>query len=230
MDEVREIFKIDHILYNVQINRLLEIIFRMFDIPGIPHLKLDNTIAWGMVFFKNEPYNFYLNWHILGANIKNKSIKEANYWIFFYCLHEVIHHRQLILGITGNEKVREIMDKNYSYIEEVKSGQITQVFHKIMYRMYHDFFPLEINADILAYIKLLEILKEIDLEYYEVFLNYFKKRVESIYEDDKLYDIYNVLLEIDGDFENYSLEEKIIYGMPISRRQLKDLDIIQLIK
>lgn len=230
MDEIREIFKSNHILYNTEINRLLEIIFEMFNIPGHPHLKIDNRLSWGMAFFKEEPYNFYLNWHKLAENFKNKSVKEANYWLFFYCLHEVMHHRQLISGITSDEMVLFIMNKSYLYVEETKKAKVTEVFHRTMYRMFHDYFPLEINADVLAYIKLLEILRQIDWEFFEIFLGYFKKRIEKIYEGEILRDIYTVLLDLDVNLDDYSLEEKIIYGMPIDKKLVKSVDVVQLIK
>ena len=230
MKEIRKIIRDDRILYNAEINRLLEIIFEMFDIDGKPCLKIDNKIPWGMAFVRDEPYNFYLNWQMVGDNLKNKKIKEANYWIFFYCLHEVMHHRQLVSGITDDKVIQDIFNRSYNYLEEIKKEKITQVFQKIMYRMFHDYFPLEINADIMAYIKLLEVLREIDMEYYDVFLDYFKRRIEKIYEDDKLNDIYAMLLELDINLDNYSVEEKIIYGMPINREIIKTIDVVQLIK
>lgn len=230
MESIRAIFKTDHILYNDDVSKLLEIIFKMYNLEGRPCLKIDNKISWSMAFFKEEPYNFYINWQIVGKSFKNKKVKEANYWIFFICLHEVMHHRQLVSGLTDDLVVQDIFKRSYNYIEEARKQRLANVFHKIMYRMFHDLFPLEINADIMAYITLLKILKEIDLEYYDVFLEYFKRRVEKIYEEDILNDIYAVLLNWDIDLDNYSVEEKIIYGMPISREIVKSMDIVQLIK
>lgn len=143
-----------------------------------------------------------------------QDVRYANYIIIFGLIHELRHYFQF-------KEDDVIYNKCFEYVNS------NSLFRIAFYARFHDYFPIEINADIVGLLYCLYIqIKLSDYEYYQMF-------------KDKLYSLLNklnteqqrdVLISIMGDdYINY-LNGRDEYNLFINGLLLDDEKVNEIIK
>ena len=163
-------------------------------------------------------YNSLINYcDSLSKSDELDRIALINYHIVFCLLHEFMHVKQVKEEqIPG---VKELYDVCNGYISIDDSNKIVASIKRVIYNKLHDYFATEINANILAYEELLEV---IDKDYRSYFIKELYQLLKRVYLDYDLYSMYKDELKLDVSnlVINLSLEDKIRNGVYLSLGEL----------
>lgn len=169
-------------------------LFSMNDIKNIINiLASDFSIRLEKIVNKKNKYimslslrdlEFVVDYHQL---IKNEDIIYTNYLILFAICHELRHYLQLFndLGIVGS-----IYDECFKYINS------SLILKTAFYSRFHDYFPVEMNANIVGLLYVMYIQKVLgDQVYFNIFKNTLLEVLKKVEDHDAL----DVLSSILGD-------------------------------
>ncbi|MCH5167236.1 MAG: hypothetical protein J1F35_05010 [Erysipelotrichales bacterium] len=112
-----------------------------------------------------------------------------NYRIMFTIVHELRHYCQFHYCLDEGDDVANLYLVCFDWLS--KDNLISKVF----YGKNHDYFPIELNADIVAILFILYITKYLGDEiYYTIYLNELDAKIRMIYSK-KCSDVLNCLYE-----------------------------------
>lgn len=117
----------------------------------------------------------------------NKNILSTNYLIFFAIVHELRHCCQLKQDFG---KIGYIYQECFNYMNSSSFIKIA------FYSLFHEYFPVEINADIVAYIYVLYVQKRLGDQ---IHYNIFKKMLLNLVNEAEIDKKYEVIACILGD-------------------------------
>lgn len=142
----------------------------------------------------------------------------SNYKMLFSLAHEIRHASQFLSSLTRTDIISKIYLDCFDYVS------MKTLISKVFYSKNHDDFPIEINADIVAYLLVIYVAYMLnDNIYYSLFRSMFEKRIKSFTNSN-----YDVLKSISGsDILDYikNLEEYDLFINGISRDENKSLCI-----
>ncbi len=142
----------------------------------------------------------------------------SNYKMLFSLAHEIRHASQFLSSLTRTDIISKIYLDCFDYVS------MKTIISKVFYSKNHDAFPIEINADIVAYLLVIYVAYMLnDNIYYSLFRSMFEKRIKSFTNSN-----YDVLKSISGsdvlDYIN-DLEEYDLFINGLSRDENKSLRI-----
>lgn len=142
----------------------------------------------------------------------------SNYRMLFSLAHEIRHASQFLSSLTKSDIISKIYLDCFDYVS------MKTIVSKIFYSKNHDAFPIEINADIVAYLLVIYVAYMLnDNIYYSMFRSMLEKRVRSFANSN-----YDVLKSISGsDILDYinELEEYDLFINGLMRDEKKSLNI-----
>lgn len=147
-------------------NKLLD----MFDIENIINELVNYfDIETLKVTNKTNKYLMSLSLRNLELVVDYERLKVSNdvvytnYVIMFAIIHELRHYWQINFDVG---KVTQVYNECFQYINS------SSLFKNAFYARFHDYFPIEVNANIVGFLYVLYIQKKLDDQvYYEVFKN-----------------------------------------------------------
>lgn len=105
---------------------------------------------------------------------ENKIAVFKNYMMLFSLAHELRHASQYLTSLMGSDVISKIYLDCFDYISK------KTIFTKIFYSQNHDDFPIEVNADIAAYLLVMYVAYVlVDSVYYPILKSMFYKRVSK---------------------------------------------------
>lgn len=113
----------------------------------------------------------------------------SNYLMLFSLVHEVRHAAQYLSSVSSDDIISRIYLDCFDYISK------NTFIAKIFYSRNHDDFPIEINADIVAYIFVIYVAYMLnDNIYFDIFTKMFFKRIKGFSNNS-----YDVLKSVCGE-------------------------------
>ena len=166
-------------------------------------------------------YDSLIKFYFNVVSVHNKDNKYdnvalINYYIVFALIHEFIHGLQHDHRITPYKDVNALYDLCFEYISN-DSVKIRRILNNVLYQRLHDYFAIEINANVLAYEYMFYIVRD---EYRDYFMHQLYELVKQCYMDFNLYDMYRRILrleEVDSFKFDMSTEDKIRNGVFLSK-------------
>lgn len=155
-----------------EIEYILSVLMEIYGIE-FKGVVYNNDVKFWMQYYLKED-NLTINYDFIKRSNKINSL--GNYRILFACVHELRHVAQYKKYYAVPKKLQELYDKCFEVINS------NNIFNTILYSMYHDYFPVEVNADLVGYLFLLHVTRILgDDEYHQMFFNEFKARIMSVY-------------------------------------------------
>lgn len=116
-----------------------------------------------------------------------------NYYITFALIHEFCHEVQRSSELDSD--IKKVYDLCFRYTGEGETtNKLVEMVRKMIYNKLHDYFAIEINANVIATEYLISIL---DSEYRNYFMSELYKMIKSCYIDFDLLSMYNKELLFD---------------------------------
>lgn len=144
-----------------------------------------------------------------------------NYYITFALIHEFCHEVQRSSELDND--IKKVYDLCFRYTGELDTtNKLAEMVRKMIYNKLHDYFAIEINANVIATEYLIGI---VDSEYRNYFMSELYKMIKSCYIDFDLLSMYNkdLLFDTSELVFDMSFHDKIrvgIYVTPEEREYL----------
>lgn len=232
------------------------VINEMSKITGINISKIE---------FDNDEYTFLFGFNILDDSLvindleaykyllkyykESKAYKITDFTTFlnlmyyFYFAHELQHGVQKYIQDIS-DKLKRLYKNSLEYqinaANDTIDDNIIGFSPKIIYKIKHDFFITEVNADINAYISLLNLISRIEIKNRDNIINFFNKlfieRLLKSYEIkgkrivSKCEEFYISTLDSDflsEDFLQLSEKERILHGLNVDVKTLEKIRKIE---
>lgn len=145
-----------------------------------------------------------------GLNI----VSLINYYITFALIHEFCHEVQRSSNLDSD--IKKVYDLCFKYTGEVDTtNKLADMVRKMIYNKLHDYFAIEINANVIATEYLVSI---VDSEYRNYFMSELYRMVKSCYIDFDLLNMYNkdLLFDTSELVFDMSFHDKIRNGIYIT--------------
>ena len=198
------------------------------DINGIDFVRND---VYPMCYdFKDKKilidYEFLINYYSKIARSSDLDyVSLLNYYIVFALIHELVHEKQRTYEL--NEDAKKIYDLCFKYVYSEDVNKLTALVRNMVYNRLHDYFAIEINANIVATDYLLGI---VDKDYRGYFIRELYKIIKKCYVDYDLEDMYSDELQLDVSSFDFELPmyERIKLGLFIDGEDKNNLRKIRM--
>lgn len=151
------------------IREIINIIARMYNV------SIDGTFFSkkykSLMHYDSDSNMIVVNY---GKILQINPLIYRNYYILFLIAHEIRHAVQYSYSLGSDDVVSKIYLDCFDYI-----GKKT-ILSNIFYASNHDDFPIEINADLTAFIFVIYVAFKLDdINYYKRFLEMYYKRINK---------------------------------------------------
>ncbi len=228
MKEIRTLLKSEHIFTNAELRDLSYLFRIIYGISEDVDLEVNKGIKRMMAYDLKRSV-ICINWDEIKKVIDRNKILPTNYLLAFALIHELNHALQKRRVDTIKDYISYVYSICFSYID-IPSISIVSELKRAIYNESHDLFPIEINADVMSHLKMLEILEGFDEGYYDIYKYFLINRLMKLYNTQEFKGFYEHVLGLKCSDVSYSVEECLLYGLPIKEAQISERDIIRLIK
>ncbi len=225
MEEIEKILRKKRIDSHDVVKDLFSLSLSQFDLKRDIEIKESDKIQ---DMFYYHAGNVFIHWEKALQYHSKMDDFSSNCYLYFVLLHEIAHASEDEENI-GDLNIQNLYRRCFSYVNNsVESNTNVAAFSSLLnvinYRRVHDYFPVEINADMEAYVRIIPVLKEIDKKKYQEYYRKWGKRLFDICNQyPKIDAIIKNLLLLEIPYDDYSLEERMHYGLPFKVEHKKEI-------
>lgn len=175
--------KIKSKLTNSEILRIFKILISEFRLTNITSINFNSISKYYM------SYNLIDKTININVDVMNDSMnyKKFNYDTIFAIVHELNHVKQFEYTLNNDDYLSYIYKRCFDMISSDNLKDNTY------YSLFHNLFPIEVNADIESYMYLIRLINSIvDREYEDYYTNILYERL-NVYKNDDFQELLKVI-------------------------------------
>lgn len=229
MNTIREYISFNNLdsrlMNNRDLKNIYDILCSYFGVK-VNGLDFDSNNVYSMSY-NFEKNMIMINYDKLIDYCRRDNILLTNYMIIFCLIHEFIHILQV--GYEFKDGIKDIYDLCFNYIKEQSDNKLVNIIKTVIYHRLHDYFAVEINANIEAYSYLINLVSD---EYKDYFYRELYELLKKCYIEFDLKKMYidEMHFDIDERVIDASIYERIKYGVYLdSEINLDDIKLEKLI-